>query len=245
MIRRLYHAIKVVFSEDKELYDTLKKLMGRTPRNLSLYKQAFTHRSAARGRHNNNTIHNERLEYLGDAVLGAVVADCLYGHYPSCKEGALTKMRSKLVNSAVLSRVALKHGLDKLLISQINLRFEGKFVLSDMVEAFVGAVYLDQGYNFTRKFVLDCLLKDFITENLENVEYDFKSRVLEWGQKNKYVIGFTSEIHHENNARARMFSAQVLVDDKVSGQGTGRSKKEAEQSASRSLWERLEKQQAT
>ena len=244
MIRRLYHAIKVAFSEDKGLYDTLKRLMGKTPRNLSLYKQAFTHRSAARGRHS-NIIHNERLEYLGDAVLGAVVADYLYSKYPACKEGALTKMRAKLVNSAVLSRVALNHGLDKLLISYINLRFEGKFVLSDMVEAFVGAVYLDQGYNFTRTFVLDCLLKDFITENLENIEYDFKSRILEWGQKNKQTIGFTAEIHHEKNARTRMFSAQVLVNDQVSGQGTGRSKKEAEQSASRNLWERLEKQQTT
>ena len=239
MLARVFRPIIVAFSKDRELYGELKELLGRYPRDLSLYKQAFTHRSALRG--TGSKAHNERLEYLGDAVLDVVVADYLYKRFPTSKEGMLTQIRAKLVNRITLSRVARKHSLEHFLVSQINLHVEGKFVYSNMVEALVGAVYLDLGYKFSKEFILTRLLKDFINADLEELEYDFKSRVLEWGQKNKQSIDFVSEIHPGPKTHTNMFSSNVLINGEVAGYGTGRSKKEAEQNAARCLWEQWEK----
>jgi ribonuclease-3 len=229
---------KLIFllSNDRDFRRQLKWLLGTFPGNVHYYRCAFTHRSAAGSK---KTGHNERLEYLGDAMLGAIVADYLYEKYPSHEEGYLTKMRSKLVNRITLLNVGKKMNLNRFLVSQINVGSEGKFILSNMVEALVGAVYLDLGYVYTKHFVIDILLKDLLNSDIESLEYDFKSKILEWGQKRKQDISFVSQQDIDNESNPVFFS-DILIDGIIAGSGTGYTKKESEQNAAKDVWTRRE-----
>jgi ribonuclease-3 len=230
--------LNFLLSNDREFRMKLKQLLGTYPGNVEYYKCAFTHRSAIGSK---KTGHNERLEYLGDAMLGAVVADYLYEKYPSHEEGLLTKMRSKLVNRMTLLNVGKTMNLDKFLVAQVNISVEGKFVLSNMVEALVGAVFLDLGYEYTKYFVVNILLKDLLNSDIESIEYDFKSKILEWGQKNKQEISFVSQQEVENDFTPIFFS-DILIDGTVAASGTGYTKKESEQNAAKVVWQKMEKQ---
>jgi ribonuclease-3 len=223
--------------KDREFRRKLKQLLGIFPGNVDYYRRAFTHRSAVGGGKKDG--HNERLEYLGDALLGAVVADYLYEKYPSYGEGDLTKMRSKLVNRITLLNVGKKMSLDKFLVSQVNVGVEGKFILGNMVEALVGAVYLDLGYKYTKYFVVNILLKDLLNSDFEHIEYDFKSKILEWGQKNKQEISFVSQQDVEKDFTPIFFS-DILIDGIITGSGTGHTKKESEQNAAKEVWKKWE-----
>ena len=151
----------------------------------------------------------------------------------------LTKMRAKLVNRITLNKIARQHRLDRFLISQVNLRIEGKYIYSNMVEALVGAVYLDLGYNYAEKFVLKVLFGDYLNDiNLEETEYDYKSRILEWGQKSKLNIDFVSKPSNDPGTGRQIFDSNIFIDGKVEGHGVGKSKKEAEQNAAKSIWEK-------
>jgi ribonuclease-3 len=232
-IRRKF---KFLLSNDREFRRQLKQLLGTFPGQIQYYRCAFTHRSAAGSK---KTGHNERLEYLGDAMLGAIVADYLYEKYPSHEEGHLTKMRSKLVNRMTLLSVGKKMNLDKFLVSQVNVSIESKFALSNMVEALVGAVYLDLGYKYAKYFVVNILLKDLLNSDIENIEYDFKSKILEWGQKRKQDILFVSQ-QDSNTESNPMFFSHILIDGIISGRGNGYTKKEAEQNAAKDVWKKWE-----
>ncbi|MDR1338990.1 MAG: ribonuclease III [Prevotellaceae bacterium] len=225
-----------LLSNDREFRRQLKELLGTFPGDLHYYRCAFTHRSAAGSK---KTGHNERLEYLGDAMLGAIVADYLYEKYPLHEEGKLTKMRSKLVNRVTLLNVGKKMKLDRFLVAQVNIGLEGKFVLSNMVEALVGAVYLDLGYKYARHFVVNILLKDLLNSDIENLEYDFKSKILEWGQKQKQEISFVSQQNVDKESIPVFFS-DILIDGIIAGSGTGYTKKESEQNAAKDVWTKRE-----
>jgi ribonuclease-3 len=229
--------LNFLLSKDREFRMKLKQLLGTYPGNVDYYRCAFTHRSATGGK---KTGHNERLEYLGDAMLGAIVAEYLYEKYPSHEEGLLTKMRSKLVNRMTLLNVGKTMNLDKFLVSQVNISVEGKFVLSNMVEALVGAVFLDMGYEHAKYFVVNILLKDLLNSDIESIEYDFKSKILEWGQKHKQEISFVSQQDVENDFTPIFFS-DILIDGAVVGNGTGYTKKESEQNAAKTVWQKMEK----
>jgi ribonuclease-3 len=220
--------------EDREFRNELKQLLGTFPGKVDYYRCAFTHRSAVGGK---KPGHNERLEYLGDAMLGAIVADYLYEKYPSHEEGLLTKMRSKLVNRITLLSVGKTMNLNRFLVAQVN-GAEGKFILSNMVEALVGAVYLDLGYEYAKYFVVNILLRDLLNSDIENIEYDFKSKMLEWGQKRKQEILFVSQqdVDKESNP---IFFSDILIDGVISGSGTGYTKKESEQNAAKDVWQKL------
>ncbi|MDR1582586.1 MAG: ribonuclease III [Prevotellaceae bacterium] len=230
---------KLVFllSKDREFRKKLKQLLGTLPGNVEYYKCAFTHRSAVGGSKKNG--HNERLEYLGDAMLGAIVADYLYEKYPSHEEGLLTKMRSKLVNRVTLLNVGKTMNLDKFIITQVNIGIEGKFLLSNMVEALVGAVYLDLGYKSAKYFVVNILLKDLLNSDIERLEYDFKSKILEWGQKRKQEISFVSQ-QTTDKEYPPVFFSDILIDGIIAGSGTGYTKKESEQNAAKEVWRKWE-----
>jgi ribonuclease-3 len=229
------HKLNFFLSKDREFRTELKHLLGTYPCNVDYYKCAFTHRSATGSK---KTGHNERLEYLGDAMLGAIVADYLYEKYPSHEEGLLTKMRSKLVNRMTLLNVGKTMNLDKFLVSQVNISVEGKFVLSNMVEALVGAVFLDMGYGRTKHFVVNILLKDLLNSDIENIEYDFKSKILEWGQKHKQEISFVTQQEVENDSTPIFFS-DILIEGATAGNGTGYTKKESEQNAAKIVWQKM------
>jgi ribonuclease-3 len=230
--------LNFLLSKDREFRMKLKQLLGTFPCNVDYYRCAFTHRSAIGSK---KTGHNERLEYLGDAMLGAIVADYLFEKYPSHEEGLLTKMRSKLVNRVTLLNVGKTMNLDKFLVSQVNIGVEGKFILSNMVEALVGAVYLDLGYKYTKYFVVNILLKDLLNSDIESLEYDFKSKILEWGQKRKQEISFVSHQNVDKESNPIFFS-DILIDGVIAGSGTGYTKKESEQDAAKNVWKKWESQ---
>ncbi|MDR1886404.1 MAG: ribonuclease III, partial [Prevotellaceae bacterium] len=216
--------LKYLLSKDRQFREELRLLLGTFPDNVEYYICAFTHRSAVDKKKNG---HNERMEYLGDAMLGAIVADYLYEKYPDREEGYLTKTRSKLVNRVTLLHVGKKMNLDKFLVAQVNIEIEGKYILSNMVEALVGAVYLDLGYGYAKFFVLNVLLKELLNSDIENIEYDFKSKILEWGQKRKQEISFVLQ-QNADKEYSSVFFSDILIDGVVAGSGTGHSKKESE-----------------
>ena len=222
------------FGSDKAFRQAIATVTGLTPANVRLYRLAFTHSSMVRqqpgvGRHNSN----ERLEFLGDAILGSVVAEYLFQKYPYEQEGFLTEMRSRIVNRESLNSIALKLGLDKLvqLDAGQGRAARSRSVNGNALEALVGAVYLDQGYQTTRKFVLTRLVNSFVdTHTLTTTTANFKSKLIEWAQRHNKVLRY--DISGDARSGGVMeFSATVLLDEEAVATGMGLSKKQAEQLA--------------
>jgi len=211
----------------------LKLILGFSPKNIEYYKLALQHRSVAVVSLSGNAINNERLEFLGDAVLGMCIADYLYLKYPYTSEGELTKMRSKFVNGSNLEKLSKYLGISELIVSRANLR-KSVHISGDAVEAFIGAIYLDRGFKKAQKFVEERFLK--ICENLEaNAEtyYNFKSAVIEFCQRNKREYSYDTIVHHNSSNHKPLFICNLIVDNEIHGVGFGRSKKDAEQNAAR------------
>ncbi len=219
---------------DRAFRQAITTVTGLTPGNVRLYRLAFTHSSMVRqqpgvGRHQSN----ERLEFLGDAILGSVVAEYLFQKYPYEQEGFLTEMRSRIVNRESLNNIAFKLGLDKLvqLDAGQGRVARSRSVNGNALEALVGAVYLDQGYQMARKFVLTRLVKGFVdTHTLTTTTTNFKSKLIEWAQRHNKVLRY--DISGDARSGGVMeFSATVLLDEEPVATGMGLSKKQAEQLA--------------
>jgi len=185
-------------------------------------------------------MNNERLEYLGDAILGAVIADILYKYFPNKDEGFLTQIRSKIVSRESLNKLALKIGLDNHVVSNVNMN-NNKHIYGDAFEALIGAIYLDQGYLKTRTFIEDKIFKKYINlEEVVTVETNFKSKLIEWAQKNKKDVFFdTQEDGVDKTLRLPLFISEVEVEEVKMGKGIGTSKKEAQQKAAREALKRI------
>ncbi|MEY4107749.1 MAG: hypothetical protein RL181_2091 [Bacteroidota bacterium] len=219
-------------SRDKTFVEKLIPLLGFTPTNLGIFKLAFSHRSSngeqAKGYAHQN---NERLEFLGDAVLGAIVAEYLFKKYPDSDEGFLTKMRSKIVKRNSLNRLGDKMGLDFFLSEHNNLRLS-KSMLGNAVEALVGAIYLERGYHQTKIFVVQNILRKYLDiHELERVDDNYKSQLLEWCQKNGQSISYKLVARYKYEKRDR-FKVAVLVNGSRMGIADDFNKKSAEQTAS-------------
>jgi len=205
-------------------------MLGFTPANLGLFKLAFSHKS------NNSEKsyairNNERLEYLGDAVLGTIVAEYLFKKYPSGNEGFLTKMRSKIVRRKSLNSIGDKMGLD-MLLSEYNSTKLSKSMLGNAVEALVGAVYVEKGYRVTKRFVIQRILRNYIDiHQLEEVDENYKSQLLEYCQKNGQNVGYKVVARYKFEKRDR-FKVAVLVDGVQIAYADDFNKKSAEQTAS-------------
>ncbi len=212
-----------------DLYRNIKELCGTKPNNLHLYKTALVHKSASANIDGN--INNERLEYLGDAILGAIVAEFLFLNYPDKDEGFLTKIRSRIVKRKQLNQLAFNVGIDQMIIAEIN-HPDHIHIYGNALEALIGALYLDKGYEKTKCFIIHELINKHIDiEKLIAKESNFKSCLIEWCQKNNKEVVFESfEKYAEENSNP-YFVSHVLVDEKISGKGEGKSKKEAEQKA--------------
>ncbi len=213
--------------KDITLYATIKGILGKKPKNLDLYKLAVRHSSVSKE-------SNERLEYLGDAILGAIVAEYLFKKFPYRDEGFLTEIRSRIVKRETLNALALKIGLNKILEFQNQFphsRHVNKSIYGNALEAFIGAIYLDRGYKFCSKFIINGLIKPYIDvqEVIDN-HHNFKSTLIEWSQKNGKTINFKI-VNEEGSKHAKEFTAQVSIDGELVGQGVGFSKKKAEQAA--------------
>lgn len=234
----LLSRLKAVFSEDKHLIRFLKNTFGFYPGNLILYKLALLHRSAATEK-NGHRISNERLEYLGDAVLSSIVADYLFKKFPYREEGFLTEMRSKLVSRDQLNKLSVKLGLEKFIQSNQIGRVYSRSITGDAFEALVGAIYLDKGYNFTRRIIIQRIINvHFDIDELEKVENNFKSKLFEWAQRERKEIKFNvaNEISIGN---IKQYSVVVLIDDVIYGNGCDFSIKGAEKIAAEKAYHRL------
>ncbi len=214
------------------LHKQITGLTGFRPGDINIYKCALTHKSLSNSSPDNHSINNERLEYLGDAVLSAVIADYLFTVYPYCKEGILTKMRAKLVNRNNLNKIAIKMGFDKLVLSSKNTIPTKKHIYGNALEAFIGAVYIDKGFHKSKEFIVYKILTvDY--GQLEYEDKDYKSQIIQWGQKNRQEISFESHELHEENKQQPLFVATIHIMNILAGEGLGKTKKEAQQRAAR------------
>ncbi|SHI31419.1 ribonuclease-3 [Tangfeifania diversioriginum] len=241
MVRRIAQRIKLFSSPRKEFYLFLKELLGFYPANLKLYDLAFIHKSASVFDSQGNMVNNERLEFLGDAILGAVIADFLYNRFPQQDEGFLTKTRSKLVNRSFLTRLTFDMGLNIYINSNTTQNIDKSHIYGDALEALIGAIYLDKGYLDAKYFVTKKILSQFVNLNeIEQKDSNFKSQLIEWCQKNKKEVVFeTTEEEAKNKSKPALFVAVAKVNNKVFGKGTGTSKKEAQQNAAHETLNKL------
>jgi len=225
----LFKGLRYLFVKSDSLSSRIKEITGFYPDNLHLYEQALTHKSVAQKDKEGHILDNERLEYLGDAVLDTVLADFLFKKFPYEDEGFLTQMRSKVVNRKQLSNLANSIGLDKLIFIDQNRRNSHSSIYGNAFEAFIGAIYLDKGYDKTSKYIIDNILKYHIDIcKLKDTEDNFKSKLLELTQKENRLISFRTV---ENPKKENTFISSVILDGKEYEQAMGRSKKEAEQNA--------------
>lgn len=232
---------KLYFSPNRKYVKALKNLLGFVPGNLSLYRLAFRHKSAAQSIKKGVKNSNERLEFLGDAVLGSVVAETLFKLYPYEDEGFLTELRSKIVSRVNLNQLARKLGFDKLI--EYDSRMVGSTrqgsLLGDAFEALVGAVYLDKGYDFTKDFLVNHIIKSHIDiHTLEQTETNFKSKLIEWCQRHGKDISFDLTDNKEGESN-KLFTVHASVDGEVLGMGKEFSKKNAEKLAAEKACETL------
>jgi ribonuclease-3 len=216
-------------SPKKIFYSRLIRILGFLPGKIGLYELAFIHKSASLSDSKGNPLNYERLEYLGDAVLGVIVAEFLYLTFPARNEGFLTKMRSKIVNGDHLSMLTRQMGLTQLLDNRIQNEQASRHILGDAFEALIGAIYLDKGYRRTRRFVLRRVIRKHVDlVELERNETNFKSQLIEWAQKSRKEITFYTDLEPYDPT---LFISFVGIGDTLFGSGTGGSKKEAEQNA--------------
>lgn len=234
VIRNIAQQIKLFSSPRKEFYLFLKSLFNITPNNIKLYETALIHRSASQTDSQGNWVNNERLEYLGDAILGAVIAEFLYNRFPNMDEGFLTQMRSKLVNRNFLTELTFQIGLNYYIQSNTNNTTENSHIYGDALEAIIGALYLDKGYQVTRQFIIrKLLLQQVNLEQVQRTNTNYKSQLIEWSQKNKKDVNFETKEESSEENRQPYFISRVIIENKTIGEGKGTSKKEAHQNASK------------
>lgn len=233
---------KLYFSPQRKYISLMNNLLGFVPGNIKLYRMAFRHRSVAIILKNGTKNSNERLEFLGDAILGAVIADELFKRYPYKTEGFLTEMRSKIVSRVNLNQLAKKLGLDELIEYDnriVNFPTKQSSLLGDAFEALIGAIYLDKGYEFTHNFLLMRIIKphiDILT--LETTETNFKSKLIEWCQRQGKEILFEIVPNGEGES-LKLFTVKALVDGENRGVGRDYNKKNAEKLAAEKACEEL------
>jgi ribonuclease-3 len=225
-------------SPDKKLSASLKFILGFYPGNIALYQMALRHKSLSRGAEQRVTASNERLEFLGDALLDAVVAEHLFRTFPYKDEGFLTKMRSKVVSRHHLNSIAIKMGMQDLL-SKEGGTSPGTSIYGNALEALIGAIFLDKGFEIAKAFILKQLFGIYIDLNeLENTETDFKSKLTEWAQKEKKALEF-KVLKEARNQENRNFHVGVFINNTIQGEAAHFSKKRAEQMAAEKAWESI------
>ena len=232
--------LRTFFSSEKHLRNSIKNIFGFYPGNIFLYKLAFRHKSASVNKIEGFRINNERLEFLGDAVLSAVVADFLFRRFPYENEGALTEMRSKIVSRSSLNKLSVKLGLPNLMLLSNGKNMQNKSAAGDTFEAFIGAMYLDKGYRFTKKILSKQIIPvHFDVDNLLFSDINYKSKLIEWAQKEKHDLQF-KVVNTETNKNEKKYTVEVWVDHQSVASGKDYSIKGAEKLAAEKTWEKLE-----
>ena len=228
----LIHRIRLLFCKERESYLCFYRILGFYPRQLKYYEQALLHKSTAVRSDQGRLLNNERLEFLGDAILDAVVGDIVYRHFEGRREGFLTTTRSKIVQRETLNKLAVEIGLDKLVKTSSRSQSHNSYLYGNAFEAFIGAIYLDRGYDCCMQFMEEKILKQYIDlDKMSRKEMNFKSRLIEWCQKNKMQVSFELIDQVMDKDHSPTFSTEVHIEGIPAGHGRGYSKKESQQKA--------------
>ncbi len=235
-MRRFTSRILHFFSPNKQLLLQLEHILGYTPKHLPYYQLALMHRSKIEELAQNN----ERLEFLGDAILGSIVAEYLFKKYPYQSEGYLTELRSRIVRRETLNNVAVRMGLQKLVQYNENDRgLSRSHIFGNALEALIGAVYLDQGFIRTRSFIMQQLIKPYIDiDLLESTDTNYKNKLLSWAQKNNRIISFDT-IDEKAEGSRKIFTIGIMLEGELVSSGSAYNKKEAGQVAAQKAIEVL------
>ena len=240
MLRNQIDKIRLLFHKERESYFCFYRILGFFPRNLKIYQQALLHKSTSLRSEEGRPINNERLEFLGDAILDAIVGDIVFKHFEGKREGFLTNTRSKIVQRETLNKLAVEIGLDKLVKYASRSSSHNSYMYGNAFEAFIGAIYLDQGYDRCKQFMEKKIFKQYIDlDKMSRKEMNFKSKLIEWSQKHKVEVSFElieQFIDRENNP---MFQTEVQIEGLPAGTGTGYSKKESQQNAAQMALKKL------
>ncbi len=232
------------FNTDKEeaFYNDMKSILGYRPVKIHFYKEAFTHSSLKKIDDNGFPMNYERLEFLGDAVLGSVIANYLYKKMPKANEGVLTQMRSKIVSREHLNELGRDLGLINFVESNISNQNYGENIYGNLFEAFIGAIHLDKGYVFCEKFIYRNVIEPYVDiERLEGKISSYKSVLIEWCQKNKKKIKYLN-YEDTGNDSLKHFSVKLIIDKELISKGRATSKKKSEEIASKRAYYKLQKQ---
>lgn len=243
MLKDFKIMIKLLFlKKDKELYLKLKQILGFYPHNIELYKTALMHKSIMHRNNKGKPVNNERLEFLGDAVLDAIVGDIVYRRFPGKREGFLTNTRSKLVQRETLGKLANEMGVTNLVMSSGRSQSHNSYMGGNAFEALVGAIYLDRGYDTCMRFMKKRILDNIINVNkVAYKEVNFKSKLLEWSQKNRIKLEYKEVRQSKDENGSPMFMYKVMLETVEGETGRGYSKKESQQMASKLTLELLRK----
>ena len=244
-MKNFFDRAKLFFSKDKEFRSALYDIMGFYPHNIELYRIAFAHKSLEykSKKSGNKPLNNERLEYLGDAVLETVVSDIVYHHFPNKREGFLTNTRSKIVSRESLGRLAKDLRIDRLIQSQTHSRAHNSYLGGNSFEALMGAIYLDRGFHYAFRFVEKRIIGAVLDlEGVAHKEVNFKSKLLEWSQKNRIRMEFKESNSGNNNGSTPSFQTSIIIEGLFAGDGKGFSKKESHQNASKEALTKLRRE---
>lgn len=242
MLNNIIDRIRLPFRKEKELYSSLYDIIGFYPHDISYYKLALMHKSVMRRNAKGKPVNNERLEFLGDAILDAIVGDIVYQHFPGKREGFLTNTRSKLVQRDTLNKLAQEMGINQLILSSGHTSSHNSYMGGNAFEALVGAIYLDQGYNACMRFMNKRILAQMI--NIDKVAYkevNFKSKLIEWSQKNKVRLSYEQVLQEKDKNGNPIFEFKVVLEGVEGCAGRGFSKKESQQLASKLTLDKLKK----
>lgn len=241
-MHRLADYIHYLFSSDKEFRRKLHRILGFYPREVSVYREALMHRSLNYHRQGNQKKDNERLEYLGDAIIEAVVSDILYHQFPGKKEGFLTSVRSKIVQRSSLNRLAKETGLVDLIQSTHINHTHNSFIPGNAFEALVGAIYLDRGYAWCYRFFEHRLIgKHIDLKQVAKEDDNFKSKLIEWSQKTQFAVMFELVDENTVGTNSPTFRSRVCIEGFEFGTGFGYSKKESQQLAAKEAMRHIRK----
>lgn len=236
----LIDKIRLLCCKEKKSYLCFYNILGFVPRNIKLYQQAVLHKSAIVRTETGQLINNERLEFLGDAILDAIVGDIVYRHFERKKEGFLTNTRSKIVQRETLNKVAVEIGLDKLVRYNTHTSSHNSYLYGNAFEALIGAIYLDQSYERCMEFMQKKIIGQHIDlEKMSKIEVNFKSKLIEWGQKNKFNVTFDLIDQELDKDFSPIFRTEVHIEGISSGIGKGYTKKESQQNAAHTALRRI------
>ena len=240
MLRNQIDKIRLLFHKDRKSYLCFYKILGFFPHNIQIYQQALLHKSTSVRSEKGRPLNNERLEFLGDAILDAIVGDVVYRHFEGRREGFLTNTRSKIVQRETLNKLAVEIGLDKLVKYSTRSSSHNSYMYGNAFEAFIGAIYLDQGYERCKQFMEQKIFKKYIDlETMSRKEVNFKSKLIEWSQKNKMEVSFELIEQFLDKDYNPMFHTEVRIEGLSAGTGTGYSKKESQQNAAQMALKKL------